>query len=163
MLFIHKSPTPLRVPPSAGLLEPRSEKITVFLQGVLLLEPGSGYHSVKRELISEPQFWISLWKNHQMPVQDRALYIPEVQRGDSRRLSEPDYYCRESIHIQPSKEWGVGGNQCGGLTESVTLDSLKRASQMEILGKSLPRRLTSKHKGPGETACSKNTQRSQHD
>lgn len=99
-----------------------------------------------------------------MPLQARAFCTHEVQRGDSRRLSEPDCYSTENIHIQPSKEWGIEGNpSVEDLTESVTLDSFKRVSQVEILGKSLPRRLPSKCRGPGETARWKNTNRSQHD
>lgn len=45
------------------------------------------------------------------------------------------------------------------LIETVTLNGLKRVSQMDILGKSLISRLASECKGPEEPACSKNSRK----
>lgn len=53
-------------------------------------------------------------------------------------------------HSAIKRVGGRGRSVNADLTESVTLNSLKRVSQVEILGKSLPGRLASKYKGPEE-------------
>lgn len=92
---------PLNVPPSARLLEPRLEQVTVFLQRVLIIGPGSDYQSVERELTWSRNFGLAsgeITKYLCRPGIARVFYVHYVQRGDSPRLSEPDYYDMENTH-----------------------------------------------------------------
>lgn len=105
----------------------------------------------------EMQFWVSHWRNHQIPLQPRDCQGFLCPRCATWRLTSTFrtrllwYGKHPRLAIETV---GDGWRGVSELTEAVALNNgLKRVSQVDILGESFPSRLASKCKSPEERDC----------